>query len=148
MTLSMTRRQILELSVAAPLAYFFTGAASSVVKADGANGRLRVAGIGVGGKVSSDIEQAASLMDVVALCDIDEDRLGKRAATWPKARRFYDYRKLFDEVGKEIDAVTVSTPDHHHALSSLIAIRSGKHVYCQKPLAQTPAEARLMREAA
>ena len=148
MTLSLTRRQILQLSAAAPLGYLFTGPASSVVKADGANQRLRVAGIGVGGKGSSDIEHAGALMDVVALCDIDEDRLGKRAATWPKARRFYDYRKLLDEVGKEIDAVTVSTPDHHHALPSLLAIRSGKHVYCQKPLAQTAAEARLMREAA
>jgi predicted dehydrogenase len=148
MTLSLTRRQILQWSLATPLGYFFTGPAFSVVKADGANERLRVAGIGVGGKGSSDIEQAGALMDVVALCDIDEERLGKRAATWPKARRFYDYRKLFDEVGKEIDAVTVSTPDHSHALPSLLAIRSGKHVYCQKPLAQTPAEARLMREAA
>jgi predicted dehydrogenase len=148
MTLPLTRRQILQLGVAAPLGYLFTGPASSVVKADGANERLRVAGIGVGGKGSSDIEQAGALMEVVALCDIDEDRLGKRAAAWPKARRFFDYRKLFDEVGKEIDAVTVSTPDHHHALPSLMAIRSGKHVYCQKPLAQTPAEARVMREAA
>ena len=148
MTLSLTRRQVLQLGAATPLGYLFTGPASSVVKADGANERLRVAGIGVGGKGSSDIEQAGALMEIVALCDIDEDRLGKRAGTWPKARRFYDYRKLFDEVGKEIDAVTVSTPDHHHALPSLMAIRSGKHVYCQKPLAHTPAEARLMREAA
>ncbi len=148
MTLSLTRRQVLRLSAAAPLGYFFSGPASSVVKADGANGRLRVAGIGVGGKGSSDIEHAGALMEVVALCDIDEQRLGQRATTWPKARKYFDYRKLFDEVGKEIDAVTVSTPDHHHVLPSLIAIRSGKHVYCQKPLAQTPAEARLMREAA
>jgi len=148
MTRSLTRRQLLRLTAAAPLGYLFTGPASSVVKADGANGRLRVAGIGVGGKGSSDIEQAGALMEVVALCDIDEDRLGKRAATWPKARKFYDFRKLFDEVGKEIDAVTVSTPDHHHALASLLAIRAAKHVYCQKPLAHTPAECRLMREAA
>lgn len=148
MTLPLTRRQILRLGVAAPLGYLFTGPASSVMLADGANERLRVAGIGVGGKGSSDIEQASTLMDVVALCDIDDERLGKRAATWPKARRFHDYRKLFDDVGKEFDAVVVSTPDHSHALPSLMAIRSGKHVYCQKPLAHTPAEARLMREAA
>src|SRR5690242_16487004 len=115
MTFSLTRRQALRLGLAAPLGYLFTGPASSVLKADGANDRLRVAGIGVGGKGSSDIEHAGALMDVVALCDIDEQRLGKRAETWPKARRFSDYRKLFDEVGKEIDAVTVSTPDHHHA---------------------------------
>jgi predicted dehydrogenase len=144
----LTRRQLLRLSAAAPLGYLFTGPAASVLRAEGANGRLRVAGIGVGGKGSSDIEQAGGLMDVVALCDIDAQRLEQRAKTWPKARRYFDYRKLFDEVGKQIDAVTVSTPDHHHTLPSLIAMRSGKHVYCQKPLAQTPAEARLMREAA
>jgi predicted dehydrogenase len=148
MRLSLTRRRFLQLSATAPLGYLFTGPAFSVAKARGANERLRVAGIGVGGKGSSDIEEAGALMEVVALCDIDAHRLGQRAETWPHARRFYDYRKLFDEVGKEIDAVTVSTPDHSHALPSLLAIRSGKHVYCQKPLAQTPAEARLMREAA
>jgi predicted dehydrogenase len=148
MTRSLTRRCFLRLSATVPLGYLFTGSAFSVSKARGANERLRVAGIGVGGKGSSDIEQAGALMEVVALCDIDEQRLGKRAASWPKARRFHDYRKVFDEVGKEIDAVTVSTPDHSHALPSLLAIRSGKHVYCQKPLAHTPAEARLMREAA
>src|SRR2546423_15711590 len=111
MRFSLPRRQMLQLGAAAPLGYLFTGPASAVVKADGAIGRPRVAGIGVGGKGSSDIEQAGALMEVAALCDIDEERLGKRAATWPKARRFYDFRKLFDEVGKEIDAVTVSTPD-------------------------------------
>src|SRR5262249_57970633 len=115
-----TRRHIIQWSLATPLGYFFTGPASSVVKADGANERRRVAGIGVGGKGSSDIEQAGALMEVVALCDIDEQRLGKRAATWPHARRFHDYRKLFDDVGKELDAVTVSTPDHFHALPSLL----------------------------
>src|SRR5262245_31256312 len=122
MTHRLTRRQILRLSAAAPLGYFLTGPAASVVRADGANGRLRVAGVGVGGKGSSDIEQAGSLMDVVALCDIDADRLGQRAKTWPNAKQFFDYRKLFDEMMKEIDAVTVSTPDHHHALPSLIAM--------------------------
>ena len=87
MTLSLTRRRFLQLSATAPLGYLFTGPAFSVGKAFGANERLRVAGIGVGGKGSSDIEQAGALMEVVALCDIDEQRLGKRAGTWPHARR-------------------------------------------------------------
>jgi predicted dehydrogenase len=119
-----------------------------VAHAYGANGRLRVASVGCGGKGSGDIEQAAAHMEVVALCDIDEERLDRRAATWPKARKYFDYRKLFDEVMREIDAVVVSTPDHSHALPSLMAIRAGKHVYCQKPLTHTPAESRLLREAA
>ena len=148
MTSLLTRRQSLKLGTAIPLGYLFTGPALSVSKVYGAADRLRVAGIGVGGKGSSDIDQAATLMDVAALCDIDDERLGKKADAMPTAKRFHDYRKLFDVVGKEIDAVVVSTPDHSHALPALMAIRAGKHVYCQKPLAHTPAEARLLREAA
>jgi predicted dehydrogenase len=156
MNLSLTRRQLLQLGAAAPLGYLFTGSASSVLRAQGANGRIRVAGIGVGGKGASDIEQAGTLMEVVALCDIDDERLNPNPAKWSdekqkwwaKAKKYHDYRKLFDEVGKQLDAVVVSTPDHSHALPSLMAIRSGKHVYCQKPLAHTPAECRLLREAA
>jgi predicted dehydrogenase len=118
----------------------------SVLRA--AKDRLRVAGIGIGGKGSSDIEQAARIMDVVALCDIDEQRLEQRAATWPSAKKYFDYRKLFDEMMREIDAVVVSTPDHSHTLPSILAMRAGKHVYCQKPLTHLPFEARMMREVA
>jgi predicted dehydrogenase len=143
----INRRQALQLGTAA-LGYFFTGTAASVVRAAGANDRVRVAGIGVGGKGSSDIEQAAQVMAVVALCDIDDERLNSRAATWPAAKKYFDYRKLFDEMMKQIDAVVVSTPDHHHTLPSVLAMRAGKHVYCQKPLTHLPFEARLMREVA
>jgi predicted dehydrogenase len=87
-------------------------------------------------------------MDVVALCDIDAERLNKRATTWPSAKKFFDYRNLFDQMAKEIDAVTVSTADHSHAPASILAMRAGKHVYCQKPLTHTVFEARLMREVA
>ncbi len=112
------------------------------------NERLRIAGIGVGGKGKSDIDQAGKFADVVAICDIDEIRLNEKAQVFPKAKRYFDYRKLLDEMGREIDAVVVSAPDHHHAPASIRAMRMGKHVYCQKPLTHTPAEARLMRETA
>jgi predicted dehydrogenase len=148
MTRRVTRRRALQLAAAAPLGYLLTGPALSVRRAHGANEKLRVAGIGVGGKGAGDIEQAGQVMEVVALCDIDEDRLNRRAATWPGAKKFFDYRKLFDEMIKDIDAVTVSTPDHSHTLPSVLAMRAGKHVYCQKPLTHTVAEARLMRETA
>jgi predicted dehydrogenase len=144
----MTRRLALQVGAAAPLGYLFTGPAASVRRAYGAGDRIRVAGIGVGGKGSGDIEQAGKVMDVVALCDIDVDRLGKRAVTWPGARTFFDYRKLLDEMAKEIDACVISTPDHHHAPAALRAMAAGKHVYVQKPLTHTVAEARRMREAA
>jgi predicted dehydrogenase len=87
-------------------------------------------------------------MEVVALCDIDEERLNRKAEMWPDAKKFFDYRKLFDEMAKNIDAVTVSTADHSHAPAAVRAMLLGKHVYCQKPLTHTVAEARVMREVA
>jgi predicted dehydrogenase len=147
MATHVTRRRAIQAGAGA-LGYLFTGPAVSVAQTAGANDRLRVAGIGVGGKGSSDIDQAGQVMQVVALCDIDDDRLGVKAKEWPQAKTFFDYRKLFDTMAKEVDAVVVSTPDHSHALPALLAMRAGKHVYCQKPLAHTPTEARLMREAA
>jgi predicted dehydrogenase len=148
MTRRITRRRALQIGAAAPLGYLLTGPAASVARIAGAAGRIRLAGIGIGGKGSSDIDQASAVMDVVALCDIDDDRLGVKAAKWPSAKTFTDYRKLFDTMANAIDAVTVSTPDHHHAPASLRAITLKKHVYCQKPLTHTPAEARVLREAA
>ena len=143
------RRRFLQAG-AAGLGYLYTGPALSVARAAGANGRLGVAGIGVGGKGSSDIDQAGELMDVVAVVDIDDKSLAAKTKKWPSAKGFYDYRKLFDDASlmKSIDAVTVSTPDHHHALASVMAMRAGKHVYTQKPLTHTVSEARMMREAA
>ncbi|MCU0706396.1 MAG: Gfo/Idh/MocA family oxidoreductase [Fimbriiglobus sp.] len=147
MTARLSRRRALQLG-AGTLGYLFTGPAWSVVRAADANSRLRVAGIGIGGKGSSDIDQAGLVFDVAAVCDIDDERLAVKAKLYPKAATYFDYRKLFEKSGKDIDAVVVSTPDHHHALASLLAIQLGKHVYCQKPLTHTPHEARVLREAA
>ena len=142
----LTRRQALAAS-AASLGYLYTSPAFSAERIADANERLKVAGIGVGGKGSSDIDNAGELMEVVALCDVDSDYLGSKAKKWPKAKTFSDFRKLFDDTSllKNIDAVTVSTPDHNHALASLLAIRNKKHVYCQKPLTHDVYEAHLMR---
>ena len=145
---SVTRRRALQLGTAGALGYLFTDPAISVRRAYGANEKIRVAGIGIGGKGGSDIEQASKVMDVVALCDIDDERLNTASAKWPSAKKFFDYRKLFDEAAKEFDAVTVSTADHSHAPASVLAMRLGKHVYCQKPLTHTVFEARMMREVA
>jgi predicted dehydrogenase len=145
MTTRITRRRALTLGAAG---YLLTGPSFSVRRALGANEKLRVAGIGVGGKGSSDIEHAGGLMEVVALCDIDDNRLGTRAAAWPHAKKYNDYRKLIDEMGKQFDAVTVSTADHSHAPAAVLAMKAGKHVYCQKPLTHTVAEARALREVA
>ncbi len=112
------------------------------------NERLRIAGIGVGGKGQSDIAQAGAYGDVVALCDIDDNRSAVSRERFPKAAYYHDFRKLFDEMGDKIDAVVVSTPDHTHAPAAMRAIRLGKHVYCQKPLTWSVYEARVLRESA
>jgi predicted dehydrogenase len=112
------------------------------------NDRLRFACIGVGGKGSSDTDHVGQLGDVVALCDIDAKRLGTKAEKFPAAKTYSDFRKLLEELAPKVDAVVVSTPDHTHAAAAVMAMRMGKPVYCQKPLAHSPHEARLMRETA
>ncbi len=113
----------------------------------GANGRLNIAGIGVGGKGWTDITQC-DVENIVALCDVDDRRAAPAFKRFPAARRFKDFRRMLDEMGREIDAVTVSTPDHMHFLPAMWAIQRGKHVYCQKPLTHTVQEARLLTAAA
>ena len=114
----------------------------------GANDRIAFAGIGVGGKGSGDIDQAGNLGDVVAICDIDLGHLDAKAQKFPKAKKYKDFRKMLEEMHTEIDAVTISTPDHTHAPAGLMAMSLGKHVYCQKPLTHSVYEARRMGQAA
>ncbi|HLJ11836.1 MAG TPA: Gfo/Idh/MocA family oxidoreductase [Planctomycetaceae bacterium] len=114
-----------------------------------ANERVRFACIGIGGKGDSDSEDAGKHGDVVAICDIDDARLDNAATKkFPSAQRFNDYRKMLEEIGKNIDAVTVSTPDHHHAFASIMAMKMGKACFCQKPLTHSVSEARLMAQVA
>ncbi len=113
----------------------------------GANDRLNIAGIGVGGKGFTDITSCDS-QNVVALCDVDEARAAEAFKRFPNAKRFKDFRTMLDQMSREIDAVTVSTPDHMHFLPSMWAIERGKGVYCQKPLTHTIEEARRLTMAA
>jgi predicted dehydrogenase len=148
MTRPIDRRLFLSGS-AATLGYFFTADAFSAVRAaDKPNDKLRMAGIGIGGKGDGDISQAGKLGEVVAICDIDDTRLAKKAKEFPQAKQYFDFRKMLDEMAKDIDAVTVSTPDHTHAPAALRAMRMKKHAYVQKPLTHNVMEARLMRETA
>jgi predicted dehydrogenase len=124
-----------------------------------ANERLNIACIGIGGKGDSDSEHASQLANIVAICDVDAKRVGLKAAKevknngsvtrpFEKAKQYSDFRKMFDELGKSIDAVTVSIPDHMHAVAAMTAIKLGKHVYCQKPMTHDVWEARQLRMAA
>jgi len=99
----------------------------------------------VGGKGDGDTNDAGQHGEIVALCDINAGTLDKMAANYPKAKKYFDYRKMLEEMGEKIDAVTVSTPDHSHAPASVMAMRMGKHCFTQKPLTWSVEEARVMR---
>jgi predicted dehydrogenase len=111
------------------------------------NEKLNVAGIGVGGKGVGDVMNC-NQENIVALCDADWERAGETFYRCKGAKQFWDYRKMLEEMGDEIDAVTISTPDHMHAPAAYRAIKMAKHVYVQKPLTHTIAEARLLGAAA
>lgn len=111
--------------------------------------RINFAGIGAGGQGGGDVQaMAAQGANVVALCDVDSDRAADNFKRFSKARVYTDFRKMLDKEEKHIDAVTVGTPDHIHAVASMDAIRRGKHVYCEKPLTHTIYEARQLTLAA
>ncbi len=105
--------------------------------------KLNIAGIGIGGKGHPNIKGMAT-ENIVALCDVDWKYADVCFKDFPKAQRYKDWRRMYDEMGKSIDAVMVATADHTHALISAHAIAMGKHVYCQKPLTHSVYESRLL----
>jgi predicted dehydrogenase len=108
-----------------------------------------IAGIGAGGMGGEDIRAVAGSSNIVALCDVDQ-RPDHRTviSDFPNAKVYRDFRKMFDEMDKQIDAVIVGTPDHTHAVAAMAAIKRGKHVYCEKPLAHSVGEVRALMKAA
>ena len=114
-----------------------------------ANSKLNIAGIGVGGRGASDVNGCAEAgANVVALCDVDWNRASGTFKRYPDAKRYRDFRKMLEKEDKNIDAVTIGTPDHIHAPAAIMAMKMGKHVYCEKPMAHTIYEARRMTEVA
>jgi predicted dehydrogenase len=144
MNAKATRRRFLinvaALSFSAPLASVARRATAQ------ASSKVHIACVGVGGKGYDDMMQTSVGHEVVAICDIDEERLAKAGEKFPGAKRYTDWRKLLEQ--KDIDAVTISTPDHMHAAVTLSALQLKKHVYTQKPLTRTVHEARVLTSAA
>lgn len=105
------------------------------------NEKLNLGIIGAGGRGSANLSHMAG-ENIVALCDVDERRAADSFAKYPHAKKYQDFRKLLDEMDQQIDAVVVSTPNHIHAPASVMAMRMGKHVYCEKPGAHSVFEAR------
>ena len=111
---------------------------------------LNIAGIGVGGKGEGDLIEFAKSpkVNIVALCDVDDRMAVKSRERFPKAAYYRDYREMLEKEKNNIDAVSVSTPDHTHAVATLAAMQLGKHVYTQKPLTHDIYEARILAQAA
>jgi predicted dehydrogenase len=110
--------------------------------------KINIAGIGVGGMGAGDIGAVATGNNIVALCDVDSKQAGETFKKFPNAKQFRDFRKMFDAMEKDIDAVVVATPDHFHAVAAMAAIKRRKHVYCEKPLAHSVFEVRQLMKAA
>ncbi|MGB9602671.1 MAG: Gfo/Idh/MocA family protein, partial [Limisphaerales bacterium] len=122
------------------------GAVLGLNGATSPNEKLNIAGIGIGGQGRSDLNNM-NTENIVALCDVDWSYAAGTFKQYPNAKKYKDYRKMLDEQ-KDIDAVVVATPDHHHFFASMCAIQHGKHVYCEKPLTHSVWEARELAKAA
>lgn len=145
---TVSRREFVEQTSMAGMAFTIVkphvlGGPRHVAPSD----KLNVACIGVGGMGHSDVRGFAANADcnIYALCDVDDVAAERSYRLHPQAKKYKDYREMIDREAKNIDIVTVSTPDHLHASASMLALKAGKHLYCQKPLARTVAEVRSLK---
>ncbi len=143
-----SRREFIGNSAAMGAGFWITGVERGFGQEKSPNAKLNVAAIGTGGQGGSDMNQVGKTENIVALCDIDSKRNDEAGKKYPEAKKYGDYRKMLEEMAPKIDAVTVGTPDHHHAPASVMAMKLGKGVYTEKPLTHSVYEARVMRETA
>ncbi|MDA1278038.1 MAG: Gfo/Idh/MocA family oxidoreductase [Verrucomicrobia bacterium] len=143
------RRFLQHAGAGVALVNVLPGSLTHGAEAPSPSAKVNVAGIGIGSRGGSDVGEVAGLgHNIVALCDVDDNYAAKEFAKYPGAKRFTDYRVMFDKMGKEIDGVIIGTPDHTHALLAMEAMRRGKHVFCEKPLAHSVQEVRELMAAA
>ncbi|MBN1346228.1 MAG: Gfo/Idh/MocA family oxidoreductase [Phycisphaerae bacterium] len=148
MTRKKTRREFLResASVAAAGLWLGGGPALGRARAEGSpNDKLNVAVVGVANQGEYNLNNVAS-QNIVALCDVDENLAAAARKRFPKAKFYADFRKLLDQ--KDVEGVVIATPDHTHAPATMMALRAGKPVYCEKPLTHTVHEARQVTEMA
>lgn len=146
MSRPLHRRDALRTTAALATGFWLGSSASG--RADSSpNEKLNIACIGVGGRGSANLGGVKS-QNIVALCDVDRERGAKAFQQFPQAKSYWDFRKMLDEMDKQIDAVVVSTPDHTHFHPAMMAMEMGKHLYCEKPMAHSVWEARQMTELA
>jgi len=143
------RREFLKTSALTGAGFWVAGTKSVFAESKSPNEKLNVACVGIGGMGSTDASNFDKCgANIVVLCDVDDEYAKKTYDKFPNAKRFKDFREMFDKMHKEFDAVSVSTPDHTHAVVTMMAIKHGKHVYTQKPMAHDVYEARTMTKAA
>jgi hypothetical protein len=121
-------------------------AKGAVVKGYTANEKLNVALVGVGGRGQVFVDTIPEYDNVVAMCDCDDQKAASSFNRLPDVPKFRDFRRMLDQMGDQIDAVTIGVPDHNHAVISAAFMKAGKHVYCEKPLTRSVHEARRLRE--
>ncbi len=141
------RRFLAQTAATAATVSVVPGSVLGLGAAESPNNKLNIAAIGLYNQGGSDLKGMTS-ENIVALCDVDSRFSAKAAGQFPQAKLYRDFRKMFDEMEKQIDAVLIATPDHWHAALALRAIKMGKHVYCEKPLAHSIYEVRKLMEAA
>lgn len=142
MTHRITRRRFSQTVAAAAT----TLGLPNILHAENKVDKLNIAIIGAGGRGAGNADSVSS-ENIVALCDVNGKNLAQAASRYPKAKTFTDFRKVFDHAN-DFDAVVVSTCEHTHAFPTMLALKEGKHVYCEKPLTHNIWESRLIREAA
>jgi predicted dehydrogenase len=147
MSKRLTRREMLRSAAWAGIGVWAAANTGALGAPRSPNEKLNIAGVGVGGQGGWDIGNCAS-ENIVALCDVDDRRAAENFLRFPKAKRYRDFRKMLGEMDRQIDAVVVGTPDHTHAPPAVMAMKMGKHCYCEKPLAHSVHEVRTMIELA
>ena len=148
--MSISRRKFLKTGAAA-LAGLTIAPSSILGKSFGhisPSDKLNIAVVGIGGMGHANIKAVMNTENIVALCDVDWKYAKNVFDEFPKAEWYWDYRKMYDEMGKSIDAVVIATSDHTHAIITADAMTMGKHVFCQKPLTHSVYESRLLTKLA
>jgi predicted dehydrogenase len=147
MSLVTDRRKFLQTTAVAGLGYWVAGGLEAA-ESRSPNEKIQLGCIGVGGKGQSDVQNVSKYGKIYSLCDVDSKTLEGMVQAYKTEHNFTDFREMLDKMGDRIDAVTISVPDHNHAVIAAKAMNMGKHVHCQKPLTHTIWEARRLGEIA
>src|SRR4051794_33948497 len=147
MSLVTNRRKFLQTTAVTGLGYWVAGGVEAAVSKS-PNDQIQLGCIGVGGKGQSDVQNVSKFGKIYALCDVDKTTREGMEKAYKTEHNFTDFREMLDKLGDRIDAVTISVPDHNHAVMAAKAMKMGKHVHCQKPLTHSIWEARRLGEIA